>query len=433
MVNSAKVSLWGIQIAAVSWDDIQGYANFQYTPKFAKSRIEIAPLMMPLSADRIYNFPALSRETFQGLPGLLADSIPDKFGQAVIDAWLLLSGQPKGSMNPVEKLCYIGMRGMGALEFHPNKGPKKTKSSKIHIDQMVQMATEVLAQRQGVLVNLDDDKAMQEILDIGTSAGGARAKAIIAWNEKTNEVKSGQVKADPGFTYWILKFDGVSNNKDKGQFADPQGYGLVEFAYHKMALEAGITMSKCRIFEENGRHHFMTKRFDRDDFGEKILMQTLGGIAHLDYNQPSANTYEHAFQVMNKLEFPMVMVEEQFRRMVFNIVARNQDDHVKNIAYLMHQTGKWELSPAYDVTYACDPSNKWLNQHQMSMNGKRDGFSLEDFDESAKRISLRRGLAREIIEEVQNAVRKWKDIASEVGVESDKIHKIEKTHRFFKL
>jgi len=431
MANFATVNLWGRSIAAVSWDDPQGYANFQYMPNFVKSGIELAPLTMPLS-DKIYNFPALSKETFQGLPGLLADSVPDKFGQAVIDAWLALTGQPKGSMNPVEKLCYIGMRGMGALEFQPNRGPKRTKSSKVHIDQMVQMASEVLAQRQGVLLNLDDDKAMQEILAIGTSAGGSRAKAIIAWNEKTNEVRSGQVKAEPGFTYWILKFDGVSNNKDKGQLADPQGYGLVEYAYHKMALEAGITMSECRIFAENRRHHFMTKRFDRDDSGEKFHMQTLGGIAHLDYNQPSGNTYEHAFQAMKQLELPMVMVEEQFRRMVFNIVARNQDDHVKNIAYLMRQTGKWELSPAYDVTYACDPSNRWVNQHQMSMNGKRDGFSIEDFDESAKRISLRRGLAREIVEAVQSAVHKWPIIAAEAGVLTDQIPRIEKNHRFFK-
>jgi len=431
-MNVATVKLWSSTIGAVSWDEDRGYSFFQYEAKFARSGIQVAPLMMPL-ANTIYSFPALSKDTFQGLPGMLADSLPDKFGNALINAWLAQQGRPANSMDPVEKLCYIGARGMGALEFVPAKGPRAKKASKIAVDELVQLASEILTERENFKVSITDkhkEAALRDILRIGTSVGGARPKAIIAWNPATNEVRSGQIEAGSGFTYWLLKFDGVSGNKDKG-FDLPLGYGLIEYAYYKLALAAGIEMHECRILEENGRHHFMAKRFDRTSTGEKIHMQSLGALAHFDYNQPAAYSYEQAFQVLKQLGLPMSATEALFRRMAFNILARNQDDHVKNIAFLMNKEGIWSLSPAFDMTYAYDPANKWLSKHQMSLNGKRDGFVLEDFDDCAKTISLKRTSARAILTEVQAAVSNWSKIAEEAGVPQDRSDRIRDTHRTF--
>jgi len=433
-VNVANVTLWGSNIGAVSWDEDRGYSFFQYQTTFAKSGIQVAPLMMPLSST-IYSFPTLSKETFYGLPGMLADSLPDKFGNAMINAWLAQKGRPADSMDSVERLCYIGARGMGALEFVPAKGPRSKKASKIAVDEIVQLASEILTDRENFKVSLTDRHkaaALRDILRIGTSAGGARPKAVIAWNPATNEVRSGQIEAGSGFSYWLLKFDGVSGNKDKG-FDLPPGYGLVEYAYYKMARAAGIEMHECRILEENGRHHFMAKRFDRTSTGEKLHMQSLGALAHFDYNQPAAYSYEQAFQVLRQLELPMSATEELFRRMAFNIVARNQDDHVKNIAFLMDKKGVWCLSPAFDMTYAYDPANKWLGKHQMSLNGKRDGFVLDDFEDCAKTISLKRGAAKAILGEVQAAVSDWSKIAKEAGVPPEISNRIRDTHRSFAL
>lgn len=433
-MNVATVTLWGSAIGAVSWDEVRGYSSFEYQPKFTKSGIQVAPLMMPL-AETIYSFPALSRETFQGLPGMLADSLPDKFGNTLINAWLAQKGRPANSMDPVEKLCFIGTRGMGALEFFPVKGPRPKKASKLYVDELVQLASEILTERENFQVSLNDkhkETALREILQIGTSAGGARPKAIIAWNSDTNEVRSGQIVAGSGFSYWLIKFDGVSGNSDK-EFILPRGYGLVEYAYYRMALAAGINMHECRILEENGRHHFMVKRFDRTSSGEKIHMQSLGGLAHFDYNQPNAYSYELAFQVMKQMGLPMTATEELFRRMAFNVIARNQDDHVKNIAFLMNRDGEWSLSPAFDMTYAFAPANKWLSKHQMSLNGKRDGFVLDDFEDCAKTISLKRGVAKTILREVQSAVSNWNELAEQAGMPADRIRNIGKTHRKFDI
>ncbi len=425
----ANVRLWGTEIGAVSWDAERGYANFQYQPQFTKSGIQVAPLMMPLSKT-IYSFPGLAKETFNGLPGLLADSLPDKFGNALISAWLSQQGRPKDSLNPVERLSYIGARGMGALEFVPAIGPKAKSSKQLNVDELVTLASEILTKRQHFKVSLGDKhkaEALRDILRVGTSAGGARAKAVIAWNPQTNEVRSGQIDAGSGFGYWILKFDGVSGNADK-ELYDPKGYGLVEYAYYKMALLAGITMSECRLLEESGRHHFMTKRFDRSDTGDKIHMQSLCAIAHYDFNQPGAYSYEQCFQIIRRLGLPMNCVEEQFRRMAFNIVGRNQDDHVKNIAFLMDKSGTWSLSPAFDMMYAYQPAGAWTGKHQMSMNGKRDDFTLLDFAACAKTASLKRGLYKEILEQVQDAISQWPKIAREVGVSADKVKQIQKAH-----
>jgi serine/threonine-protein kinase HipA len=426
----ARVRLWGRTIGAVSLEEGSEVAAFQYDSAFARSGIELSPGTMPLSS-RVYSFPELPRNTFHGLPGLLADSLPDKFGTALIDAWLATQGRRPESFNAVERLCYTGTRGMGALEFAPVLGPKPRKASKIEVDALVRLAGEVLMHRgnlQGHFSEAGKGKALREILSVGTSAGGARAKAVIAWNSVTNEVRSGQIAAGDGFDHWLLKFDGVAGNKDKEQ-EDPKGYGAIEFAYHLMAKAAGITMSECRLLEESGRRHFMTRRFDRLAGGEKLHMQSLGALAHFDFNQAGAYAYEQALLALRQLKLPMAAVEEQFRRMVFNIVARNQDDHVKNIAFLMNKQGEWSLAPAFDVTYSYNPSGSWTARHQMTLNGKRDGFTTRDFEACAKTAMMKRGRAGTIIEEVQAAVKRWPEFTAEARLADEGRDKIQKTHR----
>ncbi len=426
MSTTAKVNLWGRMIGAVSLKDGAATATFEYDPAFISSGIEVSPLMMPLSR-RLYSFPALQQETFHGLPGLLADSLPDRFGNVLIDAWLARSGRMPESFNAVERLCYTGSRGMGALEYTPATRLPAPKSSRIEVDKLVALASEVLTHRNNLRGWLHEEgkkTALRDLLRVGTSAGGARAKAVIAWNPKTNEVRSGQVKAGSGFEYWLMKFDAVSGNKDK-ELEDPKGYGAIEHAYYRMAVDAGIAMSPCRLFEENERRHFMTKRFDRLDGGGKLHMQSLCGMAHYDFNQAGAYGYEQALQVIRRLELPMAAIEEQFRRMVFNIIARNQDDHVKNIAFLMDRSGNWSLSPAFDMTYSYQPGGKWTSSHQMTMNGKQSAFILEDFKACANSASMKRGLAETIIDEVQDVVARWRDYADESRVNPEQRDKIQ--------
>lgn len=430
MTTAAKVVLWGRAIGAVSMVEGKDYAAFEYDPRFAKSRIEVSPIAMPLG-DGVRIFPELSRNTFHGLPGLLADSLPDRFGNALIDAWLATQGRKPGSFSPVERLCYSGKRGMGALEFVPSIGPKRQKSARVEIDALVELASEVLTQRDNLSASFADtlrEDALLDILRVGTSAGGARAKAVVAWNRKTNEVKSGETNAGMGFSYWLLKFDGVAGNKDK-ELEDPTGYGAVEYAYYLMASAAGIDMNECQLLEEHGRRHFMTKRFDRHDDGEKLHMQSLCGMAHFDFNNPGAHSYEQAIAAMRDLNLPVNAIEQQFRRMAFNIIARNQDDHVKNIAFLMNKAGDWSLSPAFDMTYSFNPSGKWTSMHQMSMNGKRDHFAMEDFRACARNAILKRGRADAIVDEVRSAVLRWPDYAEEAGVSEPWREQIRQNHR----
>ena len=417
MSSVAEVRLWGRTVGAVSLGDGDEVVAFEYESAFAQSGIEISPVTMPLS-NRVYTFPELSRKTFYGLPGLMADSLPDKFGNALIDAWLATQGRQPDSFNAVERLCYTGERGMGALEFAPSIGPKARQANQIQIDKLVELASEVLTHRNDLQVSFADagrEQALTDILRVGTSAGGARAKAVIAWNPTTNEVRSGQVPADKGFEYWLLKFDGVSGNKDK-ELEEPQGYGVIEFAYYKMAKDCGIDISECRLFEEGGRRHFMTRRFDRLAGGGKLHVQSLCALAHYDFNMAGAYAYEQALLVIRQLELPMSVIEEQFRRMAFNIVARNQDDHVKNIAYMMDKSGHWSLSPAFDMTYSFNPAGSWTASHQMTMNGKRDDFTMDDFKACAKAASMKRGRAESIVNEVQETVYRWQDYADDAGV-----------------
>jgi len=422
--------MWGRQIGAVSVEGPERAATFEYTDAFRGSGIEVSPIQMPL-ARRIYSFPDLSRQTFHGLPGMLADALPDTFGNAVIDAWLAAQGRLPQDIDAVERLCYTGTRGIGALEFKPAKGPRSGKPKVLRVDALVELATEVLTSRQNLQASFADahrEESLREILRVGASAGGARAKAVIAWNPVTHEVRSGQVTAPPGFQYWLMKFDGVADNKDR-ELADPQGFGPIEYAYSLMATAAGIRMAQCRLFEENGRRHFMTRRFDRLDNGDKLHMQSLGAMAHLDFNNPLGNSYEQAFAVIRRLQLPMNDIEEQFRRMVFNIVARNQDDHVKNIAFLMDKRGRWSLSPAFDVMYAYDPSGAWTASHQMSLADKRDDFTIDDLKAVAKTASIMLSRAEEIAGRVVSAVSRWRDFASQAGVLETQIDQIANTHR----
>ena len=425
MSTTAEVRLWGRRIGAVSVEGPGAIASFEYDEAFTRSGIEVAPLMMPLSG-RIYRFPELAVGSFHGLPGMLADALPDKFGHAVLDLWLAQHGRLPAEVDAVERLCYTGSRGVGALEFRPAIGLQADESIRVHVDELVELAASVLRGRQGLRASFRDEEkehALREILRVGASAGGARAKAVIAWDPKTNEVRSGQVTAPPGFEYWLLKFDGVAGNADK-ELADPEGFGAIEYAYSLMAKAAGIRMTECRLFEENGRRHFMTRRFDRLPGGEKLHVQSLGAIAHFDFNQAGAHSYEQALLVMQRLGLSMAETEEQYRRAAFNILARNQDDHVKNIAFLMDKQGKWSLSPAFDVAYSYNPSGPWTSRHQMSMNGKRDGFALDDFKAVARAASMKRGRAREILGEVAAAVSRWREFGAEAGVAEEKIEQI---------
>lgn len=417
MTTLAEVYLWGRRIGAVALEAGEAVASFAYEPAFITSGIEVAPLTMPL-AQAVYRFPGLNRDSFHGLPGLLADALPDRYGHTLIDAWLATQGRTPDSFNAVERLCYVGSRGMGALEFRPTTGPDATASAPLRIEALVSLASEVLRNRDGLRASFADTEkatALRDILRVGTSAGGARAKAVIAWNPQTGEVRSGQLPTTPGFEHWLLKFDGVSGNRDK-ELADPQGYGVIEYVYARMAGLAGIEMSECRLFEEGGRRHFMTRRFDRSASGDKLHMQSLAAMAHLDFNAAGAHTYEQALFTMRRLGLPMAALEAQFRRMAFNIIARNQDDHVKNIAFLMDRQGQWRLSPAFDVIWAWNPDGAWTAQHQMSMNGKRDDFTRADFDACAATVAIARPRARAIVDEVREAVSHWPRLAAEAGV-----------------
>lgn len=430
-MKAAKVRLWGRTIGAVSLEEGERIAAFQYDPEFVRSGIQVAPLMMPLD-NRVYVFPGLPYRTFHGLPGMLADSLPDKFGNALINAWLATQGRTPDSFNAVERLCYTGSRGMGALEFQPTQGPRLSSTKSVSIDALVQLAAEVLTHRGDLQASFADGRkedALKDILRVGTSAGGARAKAIIAWNPKTNAIRSGQIAAGPGFEYWLLKFDGVAGNKDK-ELEDPKGYGKIEYAYFLMARAAGVDMSECRLLEENGRHHFMTRRFDRLDEGGKLHMQSLCAMAHYDFNAPGEYSYEQALLIMRQLRLSPEDIEQQFRRMVFNIVGRNQDDHVKNIAFLMDKGGSWRLSPAFDMTYSYNPSGAWTAQHQMTLNGKQDNFTMADFRECAKSSMMKRGRAEKIVNEVCEIVGNWPHYAERAQIPD---FWIENIHRNLRL
>lgn len=432
MNTNAKVMLWGTQVGAVSWLEDKAVGVFQFAPDFLRSQIELAPLKMPLR-DHPYQFPALSKETFKGLPGMLADSLPDKFGNAIIDVWLTSQGRAAEDFNPVDRLCYIGSRGMGALQFEPSTLGPTASNTPLQVAQLVDLADRVLAEREslhGYFSQADNREAIEEILRVGTSAGGARAKAVLAWNRETGEFRSGQGDLDiaEGYEHWLMKFDGVTGNRDK-ELADPAGYGRIEYAYYLMAVQAGIEMSECRLFEEGGRCHFMTRRFDRLPDGTRLHMQSLGALAHYDFNMAGVYSYEQALQVIHQLGLPPEDKRQQVMRAFFNIIARNQDDHVKNIAFLMDRYGVWHLSPAYDVTYAWQPSGAWTSQHQMSTNNKRDHFELDDLIALGRAIDMKVPAIKKGIARITEVVSHWEEFAQEAGVDERTAMRIKKAHR----
>jgi len=426
-VTVAEVRLWGRRIGAVIWSDADRLASFEYDADFRSSGIEVSPIKMPLDP-KIHQFPELPEGAFKGLPGMLADSLPDRYGNALIDAWLARRGRSPESFDPVKRLCYVGSRGMGALEYRPSRGPGSTIGA-VDVAGLVELAAAVLAKRSALDADIEhDEDAIKQILKVGTSAGGARAKAIIAFNPETRVVRSGQAGLEPGFSHWILKLDGVRSSDDR-EVGTTLGYGLIEHAYREMAVQCGIRMTECRILEEGGRHHFMTRRFDRTDRGGKVHMQSLAALAHFDYNAAGSTSYEQAIEVMRRLGLPPADLEQQVRRTVFNIVARNQDDHVKNIAFLMDKTGRWSLSPAFDVAYSYNPSGTWTSRHQMSMNGKREGFATDDLLEFARFCNMKAARARRIIGEVATGVKQWPELARRAGVGPDRTGEVERHFR----
>ncbi len=415
-VEHVEVWLWGDHVASLV--DTDERVTFGYTPRFQTSRIELAPITMPLSPDTFSGFERLNSETFRGLPGLVADSLPDKFGQAVIDQWLAIQGRPPGSMTPVEQLRYIGSRGMGALEYRPATERNAPPDEALDIAALVGLASAALGKKESLeTLGLKTEEQLAQILSVGTSAGGARAKAVIAWDPSSGEVRSGQVSDLPAsFEHWLLKFDGISDSRDKEAFADPAGYGRLEYAYSLMAAEAGITMSNCRLLEEGGRAHFMTQRFDRVGATGRLHYQSLNAIAEYDYNTPRAASYEQALQVMRRIGLSRPEIEQQVRRCIFNLVCRNQDDHTKNLGFLMDRRGTWTLAPAFDVTCAHNADGRWTNQHQMTVNMKADGFQREDLFALGVAADMTSTEVDQVINEVEAAGRQWSEFAEQAEV-----------------
>ena len=410
MVDVAKVNMFGMPVGTFRWDERYNVARFEYDSSFVGRGLEPSPLMMPVQEGRVYSFAGLDRETYKGLPGMLADSLPDTYGRALFDKWLALTGRT--SSNPIETLCFLGKRCMGALEFEPAMDFTYDPNALFEIDSLVKVARDALTEKTSFGVNLNDDKkaAIAEILRLGTSAGGQRAKAIIAYNKETGEVRSGQVEAPAGFNYYLIKLDGVSATVG---FKATGNHGRLEYSFYKLAKACGIEMTDCSLIEENGRAHFLTQRFDRNN-GKKIHLQTLCGMAHFDYRIHRAYSYEQAFNVMRALRLPYSAAQEMFRRMVFNVVVRNQDDHTKNISFLMDEDGIWRLSPAYDMGYAYNPKGGWTATHQMSINGKFDDITRQDLMTFAHQNNIKD--AAMIIDEISEVASQWPDLAAECGV-----------------
>lgn len=428
----ARVKIWDTTVGAVTWSEEQGMAFFEFDKEFEKRGLNLAPLMMPIGGThRVFSFPGLRRKeadeqnAFNGLPGLLADSLPDKYGNELIDAWLASQGRAAGGMNPVEKLCFIGSRAMGALQFEPVLGLGDNSSFEVNMESLVDVASKILSKRHDFAANMESEEmAIRQILSIGTSVGGARPKAVIAYNEQTGDVRSGQCDAEPGYEHWLIKLDGVSD----AQLGSSTGWGRVEYAYYLMAKVCGLEMMPCMLKEENGRAHFMTKRYDRVGGAKRLHTQSLCAMNHMDFNKNMSYSYEQLFQIMRRLNLTYPETEQMFRRMVFNAYARNCDDHTKNHAFIMDESGKWRLAPAYDICYAYNPDNHWVSKHALSINGKREHFSVEDFMVVARLINCRK--PETIICEVREGVARWVDFATAAGVSEEMERNIEENILF---
>lgn len=428
MIDRATVTIWGKTVGAVLWDVENQVASFEYMPSYVDAGQELSPLKMPLAKGIIYRFPELRsrldsvENTFHGLPGLLADVLPDRYGNRLINTWLAQQGRPEDSMNPVEKLCFIGTRGMGAIEFQPS-ADKRTDPFTIEMGSLVEVAAAMLNERERFATNVaaNELQAMQDILAVGTSAGGARAKAIIAYNEETGAVRSGQTVSPKGFKHYLIKLDGV----DDAQFGTTKGYGRIEMAYYYMATACGIEMMPSRLLEENGRAHFLTQRYDREEGGVKHHIQTLCAMKHYDYNEVGQYSYEQLFQTMRELGLPYPQAEQMFRRMVFNVIARNCDDHTKNFAFRLKQGEEWEISPAYDICHAYRPGSQWVSKHSLSLNGKREEILMEDFLAVAKSMNIKK--AKQIVLEINAEIQRWEKYANMANVDRTYISSIAAT------
>lgn len=421
-------------VGAVSFDTEKGLGAFEYDPGFIKKGVELSPIKIPLS-NRIYSFPELDFNTFKGLPGLIADSLPDDFGNAVLNAWVAGQGRSPGDITPLQRLQYTGKRGMGALEYAPaTKLRSLNASQQVEIQSLVSIAQEILDSRGNFEVELkqngqDDREAMMSLLSVGMSAGGARPKAVLAFNEDFTQVRSGQAKVPSGFTHYLMKFDGVSeHNKNQETFGDPLGYGAMEFVYHLMANKCGVDMMPCRLLQEGNRRHFITQRFDRIK-NNKVHVQTLNGLAHVDYKKPGAFSYAELFGIARQLKLSAVEAEQLFKRMTFNIIARNHDDHSKNFAFILKKD-KWSLAPAYDLAYSYKPGSKWVNSHWMSLNGKRDNFTRSDFY-SLEKLSpvFNKNKIDDIIDATIEHVSTWRQLAEEWYVPKTLIDEIQENLR----
>ncbi len=413
MNDTAEVYLWGTRIGIIHQNISKAYATFEYDADFVNSGIEVSPLRMPLGKN-IYEFPALVGDPFYGMPGLVADSLPDRFGNAVIEQWLMSLGKSLSDFTAIDRLCYTGKRGMGALEYIPASAEIKDIDENINVREMVKFASYVLNNRENISLNANDSLTYSQLVQVGSSAGGARAKALIAWNENTNEVRSGQMQLGPGYDYWLMKFDNVSKNGDHGLEDKPE-YTLIEYAYYLMAKSCGITMNECRIYNSDGDHHFMTKRFDRKN-GKKLHMQSLGALAHISYQEPGVCGYELAAMYMKEMGLSYKEIEQFYRRMVFNCLAVNQDDHVKNISFIMDRSGKWLLSPAYDITFSYNPTNKWLRAHQMTVNGKTTEIALSDLLSAGEKMGIKGRRCKDIISEIVASVSDFVTYAEQAGI-----------------
>ncbi len=426
-VSAVEIRIWGTMVGAVVLDPARGYYAFEYAPAFARRGIELAPLQMPLAqADRPFVFPALPELTYRRLPAMLADALPDKFGNALIDAWMAGRGVPAQNITVLDRLAYMGRRSMGALEFRPARGPSAKSATALQLASLVETARQALSGR----LDTDDHAraALSQIISVGTSAAGARAKAVVAWSRTTGELRAGQFDVEPGFEHWLLKFDGVGEDKVLGPSRD---YGRIEYAYYLMARDAGVHMSECRMLEENGRAHFMTRRFDRDG-NERLHMQSLCAMAHLDFNQKATHSYNQLFDTILRLGLGRQALVRAFTAMVFNVMAANMDDHTKNFAFLLRQGGRWELAPAFDITHAHNPWGEWTNQHQMSINGKFDEITRSDLRTVADRFDLLQDYAT-VIERIGDALSAWPRYAQQAGVDPAETEAIAKNLRVRRL
>ena len=422
-VPRIEVWLWDEFVGACALDPGLGYYVFAYDRRFKRLGIEPSPLQMPVADDeRTFVFPTLAIDTWRRLPALLADALPDDFGNALIDRWLAERGVAREQITALDRLAYLGRRSMGALEFRPQRGPQTRKPTAIELGELVGVARKALRGR------MDDDDAtaasLRSIIEVGTSAGGARAKAVVAWNPVTRELRSGQLEAPPGFEHWLLKFDGIGQDRELGSSQD---YGRIELAYHRMARAAGITMTDCRLLEENGRAHFMTRRFDREGTSTRHHVQTLCAMAHLDFRRRGANAYAQLFLTMRQLALPREDQLEAFRRMAFCVMARNCDDHSKNTSFVLKRGQPWRLAPAYDLTFAHNPRGEWTNQHLMSVNGRFRDITADDLLAEADRFGL--GEGKSLLAEVRAALARWREFAAEAGVPAKEITRIQKLHR----